>query len=407
MKKILSIISFAFLFFNLSQSQNQIKLDSLTNIITTTKQDTTKIKACLEAGKEYEKFAPDTALTYYKKALKITKAKAEKERQQAQRNISIITFALILILTSFILFSYYLKKKHNKLIAEQKQKIAEKNKKLNQLVEEVTTQRNEIEKQKSKIEEKNKDITDSIKYAYRIQNAILPPDYLVKRLIPDSFILYKPKDVVSGDFYFVSEFHDKIVFSAVDCTGHGVPGALMSVVGYNWLVQGVREPKINTPGKLLSFLDEGVNDTLRQTADESGVKDSMDLAVCTIDYKTNTIMYAGAYNPCYYIHNGELIEIKADKLPIGVNVDGVVDIYTDHTIKLDKGDTIYIFSDGYADQFGGPKNKKFKYRQLKEKIMKIQHLPMNEQKDFLNKTLTDWQGNEEQIDDILVIGVRI
>ncbi len=257
------------------------------------------------------------------------------------------------------------------------------------------------------IEIKNKDITDSIKYAYRIQNAILPPKYLVKRLLPDSFILYKPKDVVSGDFYFVSEFHDKIIFSAVDCTGHGVPGALVSVIGYNWLVQGVREKHVDTPGKLLSFLDEGVNDTLRQTADESGVKDSMDLAVCSIDYKTNILMYAGAYNPCYYIHKGELIEIKADKLPIGVNVDGVVDIYTDHKIQLDKGDTVYIFSDGYADQFGGPRNKKFKYRQLKEKIMEMQHLSMQEQKDFLDKTLVEWQGNEEQIDDILIMGVRI
>lgn len=265
----------------------------------------------------------------------------------------------------------------------------------------------ELKKAYEHIEEKNNDILASIKYAYRIQNAILPPDYLVKRLLPNSFILYKPKDVVSGDFYFVSEFHDKIVFSAVDCTGHGVPGALVSVIGYNWLVQGVREDKINTPGELLSFLDEGVNDTLRQTADESGVKDSMDLAVCTIDFKTNTLIYAGAYNPCYIVQNNELIEIKADKLPIGVNTDGVVDIYTDHTVKLKKGDTVYIFSDGYADQFGGPKNKKFKYRQLKEKILEMQNLPMPEQKIFLDKTLIEWQGNEEQIDDILVIGLKI
>jgi len=265
----------------------------------------------------------------------------------------------------------------------------------------------ELQKAYKEIEEKNKEILDSIKYAYRIQNAILPPDYLVKRLLPNSFILYKPKDVVSGDFYFVSEFHDKIVFSAVDCTGHGVPGALMTVIGYTWLVQGVREDKVKTPGELLSFLDEGVNETLRQTGNESGVKDGMDLAVCTIDYKTNTMMYAGAYNPCYYVHKGEFFEIKADKLPIGVNEDGVVDIYTDHTVKLDKGDTVYVLSDGYADQFGGPKGKKFKYKKLKEKILSIQHLSMQEQMEELDRTITDWQGEEEQVDDILAIGIRI
>lgn len=265
----------------------------------------------------------------------------------------------------------------------------------------------ELKNANEEIRNKNRDLLDSIKYAYRIQTAISPPQYVVDELMPKSFILYKPKDVVSGDFYFISKFHDKILFAAVDCTGHGVPGALMSVIGYNWLVQGVRREDIRTPGQLLSYLDEGVNETLRQTADESGVKDSMDLAVCSIDPKTNTVMYAGAYNPCYYVHKGELQEIKADKLPIGVNEDGVVDIYTDHTIKLDKGDNVYIFSDGYADQFGGPKGKKFKYRQLKEKIMSVQDKKMKEQNAFLEKTLVKWQGEEEQVDDILLIGVCV
>jgi serine phosphatase RsbU (regulator of sigma subunit) len=257
------------------------------------------------------------------------------------------------------------------------------------------------------IEQKNKDLLDSIRYAYRIQNAIAPPDYVVERLIPEHFILYKPKDVVSGDFYFVSDFHDRVLFAAVDCTGHGVPGALMSVIGFNGLVQAVADKDIQTPGQVLSSLDEYVNDVLRQTHDESGVKDSMDLAVCTIDFKTNEVMYAGAYNPLYYIHKGELIEIKADKLPIGVNIDGVVDIYTDHKLVLDKGDAVYIFSDGYADQFGGPRDKKFKYTQLKEVILSNHKKSMQEQGIILDKTLVDWQGEEDQIDDILVMGVRI
>ena len=257
------------------------------------------------------------------------------------------------------------------------------------------------------LEEQKKGLLDSIRYAYRIQTAIAPPEYLVNELLPEHFILYLPKDVVSGDFYFVSEFKDRILFAAVDCTGHGVPGALMSVIGFNGLIQGVQSDNVNTPAELLSFLDEYVNDVLRQTHDESGVKDSMDLAVCTVDFKKKEVMYAGAYNPLYYIKNKELFEIKADKLPIGVNIDGVVDIYTNHIVQLNKGDSVYIFSDGYADQFGGPKNKKFKYRQLKERILSVQNKTMQEQGKILKKTLIEWQGKEEQIDDILIMGVRV
>ncbi len=257
------------------------------------------------------------------------------------------------------------------------------------------------------LEEKKKDLLDSIRYAYRIQTALAPPQYLVDKLLPEHFILYLPKDVVSGDFYYVSEFKGKILFAAVDCTGHGVPGALMSVIGFNGFIQAVQSENVNTPAELLSFLDEYVNDVLRQTHDESGVKDSMDLAVCTVDFKKKEVMYAGAYNPLYYVKRGEFFEIKADKLPIGVNVDGVVDIYTNHIVQLTGGDSVYIFSDGYADQFGGPRNKKFKYRQLKELIISVQHKSMKEQGEILKKTLIEWQGDEEQIDDILVMGIRL
>ncbi len=265
----------------------------------------------------------------------------------------------------------------------------------------------ELNLTKIELEEKKKNLLDSIRYAYRIQTAIAPPEYLVDKLLPLHFILYLPKDVVSGDFYFVSEFKDKVLFAAVDCTGHGVPGALMSVIGFNGLIQGVQNENVNTPAELLSFLDEYVNDVLRQTHDESGVKDSMDLAVCTVDFNKKEVMYAGAYNPLYYVSNNELFEIKADKLPIGVNVDGVIDIYTNHKVQLNSGDTLYIFSDGYADQFGGPKNKKFKYRQFKELILSVQNKTMKEQGKILKNTLIQWQGNEEQVDDILVMGVKI
>ena len=255
--------------------------------------------------------------------------------------------------------------------------------------------------------EKNKDMTDSINYAQLIQQAIMPPEYLIKKHLPDSFILYKPKDIVSGDFYFVEKKRNKAVFAAVDCTGHGVPGALISVVGFNFINQAVNEKGLNKPSDILSFLDEGVNDTLRQTADESGVKDGMDLAMCTLDYKTLKLQYAGAYNSLYYIKGKELTEIKSDKLPIGVNVKGIVDQYNNHSVQLTKGDTIYLFTDGYADQFGGPKGRKYMAKRFKEHLVDIQHLSMDEQKENLNKAIEDWQGTLEQVDDILIIGVRV
>lgn len=255
--------------------------------------------------------------------------------------------------------------------------------------------------------EKNKDMTDSINYALLIQQAIMPPDYLVKKHLPDSFILYKPKDIVSGDFYFVEKKRNKAIFAAVDSTGHGVPGALISVVGFNYLNQAVNEKGLTKPSDILSFLDEGVNDTLRQTADESGVKDGMDLAMCTLDYNTLKLQYAGAYNSLYYIKGKELTEIKSDKIPIGVNVKGIIDQYTNHTVQLEKGNMVYLFSDGYVDQFGGPKGRKYMSKRFREQLLKIQHLSMDKQKEHLNKTIEEWQGKLEQVDDILVIGVRV
>ncbi|MCX6295117.1 MAG: tetratricopeptide repeat protein [Bacteroidetes bacterium] len=273
--------------------------------------------------------------------------------------------------------------------------------------EQLTISNNAIRLQKEELETHKKEITDSINYAKRIQESILPPDNFWKNCLPDSFIFYRPKDIVSGDFYWIEQKKEIVCFAAVDCTGHGVPGALMSVVGFNLLTQAVNEMNLTMPSEILKHLDYGVTKTLRQSEDGKGVKDGMDLSLCSINLKTQELQYAGAYNSLYYVSDGIFNEIKSDKFPIGVNIDGKVDNYTNHAVQLKKGDCVYLFSDGYADQFGGPKGKKFKYNQLKELLHKNYLLPIEEQKQKLADVFDSWKGDLEQVDDVVIIGVRV
>ena len=274
--------------------------------------------------------------------------------------------------------------------------------------EEVVRQKEEIERQSQKLEVLYKHVTDSIKYAKRIQEAILPPDNLVKNLLPSSFVLYKPKDIVSGDFYWMHEKDGKVMFAAVDCTGHGVPGAFMSIVGYNLLRHVVTTTAEIEPASILDQLNVGVSETLHHGHnEESTAKDGMDLSFCTVDFKTRELQYAGAFNPLYLIRDGELIQVKADKFPIGFFVGEERKKFTNHKIQLQKGDCIYIFSDGYADQFGGPNGKKFMASHFRELLMNVHHHPIHEQKKILDRTIEDWRGPLDQVDDILVIGLKI
>ncbi|MGQ0827193.1 MAG: SpoIIE family protein phosphatase [Bacteroidota bacterium] len=273
--------------------------------------------------------------------------------------------------------------------------------------EQVVRQKEEIEAQNQELEVLYKHVTDSIKYAKRIQEAILPPDSLVKRVLPNSFVLYKPKDIVSGDFYWVDEKNGKTLFAAVDCTGHGVPGAFMSIVGYNILKHVVNNDKYNTPALILDGLNEGVSETLHHGHEASQAKDGMDLSFCSIDFKTLELQYAGAYNPLYLIRNGKLTQTKADKFPIGLFLGNEKKKFTNHTIQLQKGDCVYIFSDGYADQFGGPNGKKFMANHFRDLLLEVQQHPIDKQKEILNKTIEEWRGALDQVDDILVIGLKI
>lgn len=299
----------------------------------------------------------------------------------------------MLILAFLIFRSYKQKKKDNILLTEQKQQIE--------------TQRDEI--------------TDSIKYAKRIQTAILPPGDYINSIMPPRFILFKPKDIVSGDFYWVTEKNGKIIAVAADCTGHGVPGAFMSMLGVTFLNDIVKKEGIVRANEILDNLKGFVIKSLRQTGKEGESKDGMDIALCVLDKKANTIEYSGANNPLYIIsdkpvENGDTIlesgkfvltEFKPDKMPIGIHYSEKNMEFTNHVIQLQKGDSIYLFSDGFPDQFGGEKGKKFKYKPFKQLLLDNCCKSMEEQKVILEETFSNWKGDFEQIDDVLVIGMKI
>ena len=295
---------------------------------------------------------------------------------------------------------------------ELEQKVIERTKEVVAQKDEILHQRDDLaeknvklEKAYIEIEEQKRSITDSIHYAKRIQNAILPPDDFVEAHLPNSFILYKPKDIVSGDFYWMTQEEDRVMIAAVDCTGHGVPGAFMSIVGNHQLNYAVNVQEAREAANILDNLNEGVTKSLHQKKDGSSVKDGMDIALCSIQKDKMSLDYAGAYNPLYHIRDGNLEMIKGDKFPIGAFVGEKLQKFTNNVLSLKKGDSIYIFSDGFPDQFGGPRGKKFKYKQFQDILLGMQDKSMKEQKDILDKSITDWMGNLEQIDDILVIGI--
>jgi serine phosphatase RsbU (regulator of sigma subunit)/HAMP domain-containing protein len=272
--------------------------------------------------------------------------------------------------------------------------------------EEVVRQKEEIVAKNGELEVLYKQVTDSIHYAKRIQEAILPPASFISNVLPNSFVLYKPKDIVSGDFYWVEKKNNLVYFSAVDCTGHGVPGAFMSLVGHNILKDIINNTDIVKPSEIMDRLREGVVNTLHVDKAGRETKDGMDMTLCCIDYAKMELQYAAAFNPLYIVRDGELLEYKANKFPIGVFI-GEKQNFTNNTLKVQKNDQIFIFSDGYADQFGGPRGKKFMVGNFRKLLNEIAMLDPNEQRNQLEKILTDWRGEQEQVDDVLVIGVKV
>ncbi len=265
-----------------------------------------------------------------------------------------------------------------------------------------------IEEQKEEIEVLLKHTTDSIVYAKRIQDAILPTDSYVSKVLPNAFFYFKPKDIVSGDFYWVFKEKSKVFYGAIDCTGHGVPGAFMTIIGYNGLTKAVKMVDELTPAAVLDALNTEVRNTFSQHGlEEQTIKDGMDAAICAIDFEKKELQYAGAFNPLYYFRDGALNEIKPNKFPVGIHYGNKEEKFTNHTVKLQSGDKVYIFSDGFPDQFGGEKGKKYKYRKFKEFLQKISVQDASVQKKLLESEFQAWKGDLEQVDDILIAGLMI
>lgn len=379
-----------------------LKMAEEYNFLNTMKELSEKISKVYAKKNNYEK-----ALEYYmqfstikdsilnKESLKIiqelqTKYETEKkeqalELQEIQINKQKMTiyffiggFLIILLFSVFLYRQIRLTKKANRKLEE----------------------KNEL------ITEQKKEITDSIQYASRIQSAILPPLDFVTGLLSEYFILFKPRDIVSGDYYYINEAGGKAIVVAADCTGHGVPGAFMSMLGIAFLNEIVNQKIELHASTILDDLRKHVINSLHQAKDSGGSQDGMDLALYIVDYENMKMEFAGANNPLIMVRDDEIIQIKGDSMPIGIH-DKADQPFTNHEIELKKGDRFYTFSDGYQDQFGGPKGKKFMIKNMKNMFLDIHKKPMNEQKEILDNTIEDWMKNTEQIDDIILIGMKI
>jgi len=257
--------------------------------------------------------------------------------------------------------------------------------------------------QKEQIEEHSEEVRQSIEYAKKIQEAILPPKTFFEENLPNSFVLYRPKDIVAGDFYWMEKIGDKVLFACADCTGHGVPGAMVSVVCCNALHSAVNEFGMRTPAEILDKTRDLVIETFRRSDRE--VKDGMDISLCSYDPKTKELIFAGANNGLYLLRGGELTETKPDKQPVGNYANAKP--FTDVRIQLEEDDSIYLFTDGFADQFGGEKGKKYKYKPFKKLLSELTSSPIKEHGTMIEKEFNDWRGDLEQIDDVCIIGVKV
>jgi serine phosphatase RsbU (regulator of sigma subunit) len=284
-------------------------------------------------------------------------------------------------------------------IERQKIEIEKRNHKIKQQHENVLYQKNIIS-------QKNEEIMADLRYSKRIQNAMLPDPILMKSILPQYFIVNIPKNIVSGDFYWIDKNENKVTIAVSDCTGHGVSGALMHMMGIIFLNEIVKKKRYDDPGKILEELRISIIDSLHQTGKFGETQDGMDISLALIDMDNLNLKFAGANNPLYIVNNSAFKEIKGDRMPVGININ-YEKPFTTQEYQLNKGDSIYMFTDGYADQFGGPKGKKFRYKYFKELIYGINGTSMTKQKEIIEQTFYKWKGEFEQVDDVLVMGIKI
>ncbi len=302
-----------------------------------------------------------------------------------------------------------MRKQFAKLQGKFHQKTGEINMKNKEIVSQrdiIETQRDVAFKQRDEIAYKKQAIVDSIRYASRIQNALLPLDKTFAECFSSHFILFLPKDIIGGDFYWISNKHEKIVVAGADCTGHGVPGALMSIMGMTFLDEIVNQLGILQPDLILKDLRQRIISSLGQTGNSGEPFDGMDIALITLDYQNNKLQYAGAYNNLIVVKNKILTEIKADKMPLAYHT-GSNARFTNHEIDISTNDSIYIYSDGFSDQFGWREDKKYKLSRFKELLQNVQDVPVDCQKVLLENEFNNWKGEVDQLDDILVMGMQI
>jgi serine phosphatase RsbU (regulator of sigma subunit)/ligand-binding sensor domain-containing protein len=297
-------------------------------------------------------------------------------------------------------------KERTKQIAEQKEEIEVQRDALAIQNLHITKQKEEIEVQRNKIALQNHEITDSIYYAKRLQNAVMTDDSIISNLLSDYFVVFRPKDIVSGDFYWVNKKNGKLIIAAADCTGHGVPGGFLSMLGISFLNEITAADRDYKANELLNILKARLKGTLIKHGHEDETKDGMDIALCIIDIKQLQLQYAGANNPLYLVRNNELIEYHADKMPIGAFI-GEKESFTNNDIKMQKNDLLYIFSDGYKDQLGGTEAKRLKSNAFRKLLLDVHSKSMRQQKETLEKFFDEWKGAHEQVDDIMIFGIKI
>lgn len=332
---------------------------------------------------------------------KIREVTAEKELEIQKRRTNITYFVSVIGLIFIVLILFFFQSRQRKKV----------NKRLKEQNSKIEKQKVEIEKQRDLADKQRKNLTSSIQYARRIQSAVMPKPEMLSEHFKDNFILYKPRDIVSGDFYWFAQKDNLIVVAAADCTGHGVPGAFMSMLGVAYLNEIVNKIAINihinslNADEIINQLRERVITSLHQSENKRDPKDGMDIALCIIDIEKKKLQYAGAYNPLIIIRKGELLEHKGDKMPVSFHRRMNVP-FSRHEIELQSNDSLYLFSDGYIDQFGGEQGHKYLMKRFKQKLLDIHKKPMQEQKLILENEFNQWRGEYGQIDDVLVVGIR-